>query len=138
MKKPEMEIVKFHNEDVIATSGRWSERVSVFLSDVYPQNIKVGRATDTNSNDVWMNSAAWNSSDPSGMEILSTELQVYSDTNILDGESKDINSSSYESIFPSSGGGVSMHYRLDSHIGPWDNVYTVWETCGDNCSHCYN
>lgn len=140
MKKPEMEIVKFHNEDVIATSGRWSEKVYMYPDKTiapWSTPIPIVRNLPSESKEVWMNSEAWNTRDPSGMYNTPIASQVYGDTNTLDG--KPIGSSSYESIFSESGGGVYMHYDQNSHIGPWDNVYTVWETCGGTgCSHCYN
>lgn len=135
MKKPEMEIVKFHNEDVIATS-LWSGRVSAFPSTALlpcPSDIsnnEVFCAIDSDVN-VWMNSELWK------YNYQGTD-SPYNNSNTLDGKS--IDSLDYAIEMGDADGPVFMHYNLNSFVGAWNDsnsnkVYSVWKTCfgEDDC-----
>lgn len=141
MKKPEMEIVKFHNEDVIATSN-WSGRVWL-AGETYSAGVGEERRDiytvggwDVDAS-VWMNSAGFNLYGANGN---ATTGNNYNDMNTLDGNSFNIkNFVNSDPLSP-----TYYHYELNSYIGGWNEgseghtsrVYNVWKTCtGDeNCT----
>lgn len=135
MKKPEMEIVEFQNEDVIATSD-WSGKVlMIAVQGEYGQDKAEFFCMGTYvTGSVWMNSDAWKYCDPN-----SSDVAKYSNVNSLDGVTIDSNKYAIDNFYDY----AYMHFNLNSHVGSWEepsqsnDVYNIWATCtGDGCHYC--
>lgn len=132
MKQPKMEIVKFHNEDVIATSALWSAAYTMgFGHEQYHDEAgKFAYGVYANDHAVWFNSPIWQNYKTGGLDVGATNPN-FLDNNTLDGTHiAEENLSQYL--------GTKVHYNYSSYVGGWQNieVYNVWKTCtGDeNCT----
>lgn len=137
MKNPEMEIVKFHSEDVIATSTRWSGPLGMMQWSVGGDGEVHVPSGNADNISYWMNNSEWNYYNPDGSR-RTTPSGKYSDSNTLDGVT--INSTSY--TLPLN---TKLHYDINSYVGGWNGktegfsnkVYSVWQTCGgSSCDIC--